>query len=161
MPSVDVLRKIASELEVAFPKLTKDKDIYLSPIVMEVSSRRAYELQIVDGGSDYTSALEGGIRRENFTVIIAILRAFATDSTEQYQRFLKDTTNSIFVIKETIIDTLEGSFLIAADMTTPLLTRPLRVINTPPVRKGREQQGLLIKEVHFLGGMNEVRPPIE
>lgn len=160
MPSVDVLRQIASELAVAFPKLSKDKDIYLSPAVIEVSSRRAYELQIVDGGSDYTSVLEGGIRRENFTIIIAILRAFALDSSEQYQRFLKDTTNSIFVLKETIINTLEGSFLIDENEVI-LLTRPLRVITETTVRRGRKQQGLLIKEIHFLGGINEVRPPLE
>ncbi len=153
MPNVAILRQVAIELVAAFPKLTLWKDVYIAPLIMDVPAKRGWEIQIVDGGSDYTSELEGGVRREQFQIVVGIVRAFSIDSTE-YVRYLKDITRSVFVAKETIITTLEGSFLL--DSGTSLITRPLRVISEARVRKG-QTQACLIKEVTFLGGLNAMR----
>lgn len=153
MPTIDVMNQIVEELAEVFTELKKGYDIYLSPLVIEVSARRTCALQICDGGVQY-SDFEGGVKREHFNITVGILKVFKIDSSGRYQRALSDLTESMFVIKERVSDTLEGSYLTV--LGEALLVRPLRIVNESPIRRGKEK-GLLIKELSFTGGLNETR----
>ncbi len=153
MPTVAVMNQIVNELADEFTELRKDNEIYLSPVVVEVPARGVCVLQICDGGATY-SDLEGGVKREHCSIIVGILKVFKVDYAGKFQRYLSDLEESMFIIKERVIDTLEGSYLIDLDET--LLVRPLRIIIDARIRIGKEK-GLLIKELTFLGGLNETR----
>ncbi len=153
MPTVNVMNQIVEELADEFTTLKKDFDIYLSPAVIEVPARRVCTLQVCDGGVNY-SDFEGGVKREHFSIVIGILKLFKVDYAGRYQRYLSDLGKSMFVIKERVSDVLEGSYLEVEGAA--LLVRPLRIASETVVRRGKEQ-GLLIKELTFIGGMNETR----
>lgn len=153
MPTIEVMNQVVAELTTEFSELAEDKDIYLSPVVIETPSRRLCVLQVCDGGSTY-SDFEGGVKREHFRLIVGILKGFKVDYSGRYQRYLSDLEESMFVIKERVIDLLEGSYLKVLD--APLLVRPLRITDESAIYRGKEK-GMLIKKLTFLGGMNEVR----
>ena len=153
MPTVAVMNQIIEELANVFTELRKAHEIYLVPIITEVPARGKFDLQVCDGGEDY-SDFEGGVKREHFKIIVGILKVFKVDYGGKYHRYLSDTTESILVIKERVIDTLEGSYLEVFDEA--LLVRPLRIVSGGKARGGKEK-GLLIKELTFVGGMNETR----
>jgi len=153
MPSVAVMNQVVAELAVEFTELKADQDIYLSPVVIETPARRLCVLQVCDGGSTY-SDFEGGVKREHFKLIVGILKGYKVDYAGRYQRYLADLEESMFVIKERISDLLEGSYLKVFE--EPLLVRPLRIVSESAIYRGKEK-GMLIKELTFLGGMNEVR----
>lgn len=153
MPTIAVMNQIVEELADEFTKLRKNFDIYLSPVVMEVSAQRECALQICDGGVEY-SDFEGGVKREHFKIVVGILKVFKVDSAGRYQRYLSSLQESMFVVKERVSDVLEGSYLKV--LGDPLLVRPLRITSESPIRKG-DELGLLIKELTFIGGLNETR----
>jgi len=153
MPTVEVMNQIVQELANEFTELQKGTDIYLSPTVIEVPARRLCALQVCDGGVRY-SDFEGGVKREHFTVTIGILKVYKVDSARRYHRYLSHLQSSMFAIKERVSDTLEGSYLEVVGV--PLLVRPLRIESESAIRRGSEH-GLLVKELHFVGGLNEVR----
>ena len=153
MPTVAVMNQIVEELAGEFTELTKDQDIYLSPLIIEAPARRLCTLQVCDGGVEY-SDFEGGVKREHFNITIGILKVYKVDTSGRFHRYLSHLQESIFVIKERISDTLEGSYLKV--LGEALLVRPLRIISETKNRSGREE-GLLIKELTFRGGLNEVR----
>ncbi len=153
MPTITVMNQIVAELTAEFEELQEAEDIFLSPLVIEVPARRSIVLEVVDGGSTY-SDFDGGIKREHFTIIIGILHVFKVDYGGRYHRYLSDLKKSMFVIKERVSDTLEGSYLEVLEVAS--LVRPLRITGETPCRRGKEK-GLLIKELAFIGGMNEIR----
>lgn len=153
MPTVAVMNQVVAELTAEFTELLEGKDVYLSPVVIETPARRLCVLQICDGGSTY-SDFEGGVKREHFKIVVGILKGFKVDYSGRYQLYLSDLEKSMFIIKERISDVLEGSYLEV--LSTPLLVRPLRITNESAIHRGREK-GMLIKELTFLGGLNETR----
>ncbi len=155
MPTIQAMNQVTYELGEVFIKFSKAHDIYLSPAVIEVPCRRDFNIQICDGGVQYED-FEGGVRREFFTLIIGILKSFPVDAAGKNHRSLSHETESIFAIKETIIDTLDGSFLVPTTGDS-YLVRPLRVVAESRIYQGRHLKGLLIKELSFLGGINVLR----
>jgi len=153
MPTIAVMNQVVAELTAEFTELLADKDIYLSPIVIEIPARRQFVIQVCDGGSTY-SDFEGGVKREHFKLIVGILRGFKVDYSGRYQQYLSHEEKSMFVIKERISDLLEGSYLEVLEV--PLLVRPLRITDESPIYRGKEK-GMLIKKLTFLGGLNETR----
>jgi len=149
MPSVAVMNRVVTELATEFTTLAASHDIYLAPSVIEIPGRRPLNIQVCDGGVNYTN-FEGGVRTEHFTLLIGILKSYSVDYAGKYQKALADLTESIFVTKESVITTLEGSFL------NSLIVRPLRIMSESEIRQGREA-GLLIKTLSFIGGMNTAR----
>ena len=58
MPTIEVMNQVVAELTTEFSELAEDKDIYLSPVVIETPSRRLCVLQVCDGGQP-TAILRG------------------------------------------------------------------------------------------------------
>lgn len=145
--------QIVEELSEEFTELQKNNDIYLSPTIIELAGRRSLQIQVCDGGVTY-SDFDGGVRREHFEVLVGILKVWKVDTSGEYWKFLTNLQESMFTVKERIIDVLEGTYLEFEGAN--LLTRPLRIHQESRVKKGREK-GLLIKELSFVGGLNVLR----
>ena len=146
-----MMNRVVLELGEVFRELQIWKSIYTVPVITELDSRHKLELQIADGGSDYTSALQGGIRREQFHLIVGVMYNSKLDRGGDYQRTLRDENESIHAYKERVIDELEGNYLLD-DSETELIVNPLRIIRESPVHRSATYTGLLIKELDFLGG---------
>lgn len=146
MPTVAAMNQIVLDLAEAFPEYEAEREIYLAPRIQVLASAMPTEIQVCSSGSDYKDH-DGGVRREFFNVTVGIIRKFALDSGDRHAQALSDLSKSLLVIKETIIETLHGSFL-----TGNLLTRPLIIVKESPVEEKKD--GILIQTLTFAGGLN-------
>lgn len=144
---LDVMRQVVIDLGTVFPELTAGQEIYLSPKIMPVDSMSNLELQVCEGGSEYPEH-DGSCRSEDFIVRIGIFRKYRLDSGGRQSKALTDLATSLFSLKETVMDLLDGSFL-----TGDLLTRPL-IIRTESEVSETKQEGQLLKTLNFLAGLN-------
>lgn len=142
-----VMRQVVIDLGSVFPKLTTWQEIYLSPKILAAPSMAALEIQVCEGGVAYT-AHEGSCRSEDFIVQVGIFHSYRLDSGGRHSKALTDLSISLFAIKETVIDILDGKFL-----TEDLLTRPLIVLSETAVTETKNE-GQLLKTITFSAGLN-------
>jgi len=142
-----IMQQIVIDLATVFPELTADEQIYLVPKIMSVGAMAPLELQVCEGGVAYPEH-DGSCRSENFMVTVGIFRKYRLDSDGRHSKALADLTISIFKLKETVIDILDGKFL-----TGDLLTRPL-IIQTESAVTETKDVGQLLKTLNFVAGLN-------
>lgn len=143
---LEVMRQIVTDLATVFPKLTANEQIYLTPKIMAVDAMAPLELQVCEGAVEYGDHV-GSCRDEDFIIQVGIFRKYRLDSGGRHAKALSDLNLSIFKLKETVIDILDGSFL-----TEDLLVRPLIVRTEAEVSEA--QKGQLLKIINFVAGLN-------
>lgn len=143
---LDVMRQVVNDLGTVFPKLTPWDEIYLTPRIKVIASMASLELQVCEGEVVYNEH-DGSCRSEDFMVHVGIFRKYKLDSGGRHSKALADLADSIFNLKETVIDILDGKFL-----TGDLLTRPLIILTESAVVE--EQDGQLLKVLNFRAGLN-------
>lgn len=140
-----VLRQIVTELGTVFTGISAWKEIYLAPKIMAVPSMAPLEIQVCEGSSVYPEH-DGSCRSEDFLVLVGIFRKYRLDSGERHSKALADLSLSIYNLKETVIDILDGKFL------NDLLDRPLIVQTETAVTEPAANQ--LLKTISFIAGLN-------
>lgn len=143
---IEVLRQAVTEIAEVFPSLVAWNEIYLSPAIISGHSSFPLEIQVAEGASEYPDH-DGEVRREDFYLEVGILQTYRLDSDKRSNSALSDLALSIFAIKQTIIDQLDGSFL------NGLLVRPLIIRRESAVQEQKETT--LVKILTFSGGLNE------
>ena len=144
---LEIMRQVVIDLATVFPELTANEQIYLVPKIMSIDSMAPLELQVCESGVAYPEH-DGSCRSENFIVTVGIFRKYRLDSGGRHSKALTDLAVSIFKLKETVIDILDGKFLTGA-----LLTRPL-IIQTESAVTETENTGQLLKTLNFIAGLN-------
>lgn len=143
---LDIMSQTVVDLATVFPGLTAHLEIYLTPRIKVVPGMAPLELQVCESGCVYPDH-DGSCRSEDFTVQVGIFRKYNLDSGNRHAKALADLNLSIFKLKETVIDILDGSFL-----TGDLLTRPLIVKSESAITEPAENQ--LLKTITFIAGLN-------
>lgn len=145
---LDVMRQVVTDLGSVFPKLTAWEQIYLVPKIMAVESMALLEIQVCEGASTYPEH-DGSCRAEDFIILVGIFHKYRLDSGGRHSKALADLTTSLFTIKETVIDILDGKFL-----TGDLLTRPCIIQAETTVTETSKDKDQLLKILSFLAGLN-------
>ena len=144
---LDIMRQVVVDIGTVFPELTAWQEIYLTPKIMAVDAMANLEIQVCEGASTYP-AHDGSCRAEDFIILIGLFCKYRLDSDGRHAKALADLTGSIFKLKETIIDLLDGNFL-----TEELLTRPCIIQAESMVTETAKDQNQLLKTISFLAGL--------
>lgn len=147
------LNRIVEVLAATFDDLVAWQQIYTAPRVTPVKSPFPLELQVCESGMEVIGR-DNNLRREQYGVSIGLLRTSRLDHEGRYYESLKDAAESIFEVREQIIDTLDGNFLRKSGGGSELLIRPLVLQGETSVRAFENIPGLQIKEIRFTGGLN-------
>lgn len=151
MPTLEIINQVVEDLAAIHERLEAWNTIYTSPAIIWPADARQYEVQVIDNGSEYFD-FEGGVRNEDFSIMLAIYTRTLIDHAGKHWRTLRDTTESLFLFANVLRDALEGSFL-----TRHLLTRPFRITSAFPVATNSEFPGILLKRMSFRGGISVTR----
>ncbi len=153
MPSVTIMNQIVTDVTALYTddELIEGMHVYLSPKITPLKSMSRFEIQVIEGGVEIVDHT-GSVRREQFNLIIGLFLRVRKDHGDRHGRALADIAESIFVYKATLIADLDGSFV--PKNAVELLVRPLALISESPVYSVGSIDEILIKEIHFVGGLN-------
>ena len=143
---LNALREIVTQLATVYTTLTAHEQIYLAPRIKTIPSMAPLEIQVCEGSSQYTA--HDSCRSEDFEVFVGIFRMYRLDSGGRHAKALASLNESIFKLKVTAVDILDGKFL------SDILTRPLILTGETAVTEPVD--GQLLKILSFVAGINTV-----
>lgn len=141
---LNALREVVTQLATVYTDLTAHEQIYLVPRINALDSMAPLEIQVCEGSAQYTA--HDSCRSEDFEIFIGIFRVYRLDSGGRHAVALADLNESMFKLKETAVDILDGKFL------SDILTRPLILTGETAVTE--PVTGQLLKILSFVAGIN-------